>query len=171
MTIRQSFVSTAPARGIPGDSASRNPEVYAVGNPVAWGGPVTVGRFVWLRGTAGSGAPLVGATAGRSGGVPLGIVSRSLTHPADDLAMTSDPEAALCVPEGTSVRVLVNGDVFALSQTAATVSQAVFAHTDGSGLSTADPGTPVEGAVETGWRVSVGGNAGDVIVISNWGWV
>ena len=102
-------------------------------------------------------------TATTKGTAVMGFVVRVLEYPNYNLTS----EGTLQVPSGYGLSVAVKGAFYAVSTTAATVGQAVFAsETDGS-ISTDEVGGSVSGSVETDFIVKQGGAAGDLIVISN----
>ena len=93
----------------------------------------------------------------------MGFVVRVLEYPNYNLTS----EGTLQVPSGYGLSVAVKGAFYAVSTTAATVGQSVFAsETDGS-ISTAASSGSVSGSVKTDFVVKQGGAAGDLIVISN----
>lgn len=91
----------------------------------------------------------------------MGFVKRNQFYPMYDLTSSG----TLTVPEGSPLSVAVRGDFYAVSSTAATIGQAVFASTTDGSVSTGTAGSPEEGTVETGWIVKRGGAAGELIVI------
>ena len=73
----------------------------------------------------------------------------------------------LLVPSGSSLSVAVRGDFYAISKTAATIGQKVFASTTDGSISTGEEGGSISGSVETDFYVERGGAPGEVIVIGN----
>lgn len=154
----QKTVATGIAPGVPGDKATLNPTAYTVHNPIAEGEGVTVGGFVW-PGTDVEHQAKVGGT-----GAPLGVVERLLVYPG---ACGADDTTTLELPEGSPLSVIVKGDVYVVTATAATVGQKVYAVTADGTIKTDAAEQTVSGAVETDWIVKTAGAAGDTIIISN----
>lgn len=154
----QKEVFTGIAAGVPGDKATLNPTAYTVHNPIAEGTGVTVGNFVW-PGTDVEHQAQVGGS-----GAPLGIVERLLVYPG---ACGAGDTTTLELPEGSPLSVVVKGDMYVVTQTAATVGQSVYAVTADGTIKTDSSGQTVSGAVETDWIVKTAGNVGDTIIISN----
>ncbi len=152
----QKTVNTTPAVGIAGQLASHNPAIFLVGNPPAGEDGVSAGAFVWSDGET---VEAAGTTK------PSGIVLATMDHPNFDL----QNGASVDFPEGTPVTVLVKGDIFVVSTTAATVGQGVYVSTTTGAITTATAGsTAATGTVDTGFKVLTAGAIGDPIIISNW---
>ena len=116
-----------------------------------------IGGFVWA-------ADKEGCVKPTGTGRPLGFVAvREITNP-----LGIDVEASNTVPVGYPVSVEVKGDFFAVTTTAATVGQKVFAVLADGTIKTGAAQATVKGAVETDFEVIQAGAAGDVIIISNW---
>lgn len=153
----QKNVNTYPGIGIPGAYAAINPIVSTAKGYVA-SAACNIGGFVW-------------ADADKEGCVkptgtdrrPLGFAVREITNP-----LGIDVEASNVVPVGYPVSVEVKGDFFAVTTTAATVGQKVFAVLADGTIKTGAAQATVEGAVETDFEVIQAGAANDVIIISNW---
>lgn len=75
-------------------------------------------------------------------------------------------ESTMTIPGGFPVGLAEGGDFFAVSATAATRGQEVYAATATGLISTAAAGSPPSGTIDTGWRVSQGGPAGSPIIIT-----
>ena len=88
---------------------------------------------------------------------------REITNP-----LGIDVEASNTVPVGYPVSVEVKGDFFAVTTAAATVGQKVFAVLADGTIKTGNAQTTVKDAIETDFEVIQAGDAGDVIIISNW---
>lgn len=162
----QKEIGIGIASGIPGTAVTLGQTVYTDENPIATGGAVKVGGFVWRaeREEGDFTAKATGTTSGTT--APWGFVERNLSYPSVNLDIPGGVGGTLDVPDGYPLNVVVAGTMRAITKTAATVGQAVFAHTDGSGISTAASGSAPEGTVATGWQVSKGGDANDVIRIN-----
>lgn len=150
----QTTISATPAHGVAGDRATLNPAVYTVNNPLA-DGAVTVGSFVW---------PTDAGAANTGTGKPLGFVERVQSQYNYDLLSG----ASMTIAEGGALTVVRKGDYYAVSTTTASVGQKVFAVLADGSIKTDAAGATVAGAVETDWHVVVGGDADDLITISNW---
>lgn len=150
----QKAVGLTPALGVAGDRATLNPSVYTMGNPLA-DGPVNVGSFVWATDTG---------AANTGTGKPLGFVERALVNYNYDLLSG----ASMVIARGGALTVARRGDYYAVSATAATAGQKVFAQLANGNLTTDTARAIVAGAVETDWHVVSGGDAGDIITISTW---
>lgn len=150
----QTIINPFPGQGVAGDRATLNPAVYTVGNPLA-DGPVNTGSFVWAT---------ADGAANTGTGEPLGFVERVIAHYNYDLLSG----ATMTIASGGTLSVARKGDYYAVSATAATTGQKVFAVLADGTLKTDTAGSTVTGAVESGWYVVKGGNAGELITISNW---
>lgn len=152
----QKSVQAYPARGVAGQRAGNNPMAFLFPTPTAGTGGVTVGNFAWPGSTAGT--VVAGGT-----GVPAGLVLRELVE-----QLPTGLEATMSIAAGQSCAVVVRGDVFVTSTTAAVVGQVAFANLTTGAVSTAAAGATVAGAVETTWKVREAAAVGDVLMISNW---
>lgn len=111
----QKTVNTYPGIGIPGAYAAINPIVSTAKGYVA-SAACNIGGFVWAD------ASKAGCVKPTGTGRPLGFAVREITNP-----LGIDVEASNVVPVGYPVSVEVKGDFFAVTTTAATVGQKVFA--------------------------------------------
>ena len=155
-----STVQKYPAKGKPGDKASLNPVVYTDRNYTAGDKAVTAGNFNWAD-PADSVAAL---STGASGATPLGIVENTLSFVNDDVRSAG----TLAVPNGSSLSTVRRGDLYVVASTAAAEGQKVFAVLADGSIKTGTAGAAVAGAIETAWKVTEGGAAGELITISNW---
>ena len=152
----QKTVNTYPGIGIPGAYAAINPIVSTAKGYVA-SAACNIGGFVWADNDK------EGCVKPTGTGRPLGFAVRKITNP-----LGINEEASNVVPAGYPVSVEVKGDFFAVTTTAATVGQKIYAVlTDGT-IKTQAADQTVEGAVETDFEVIQAGDANDVIIISNW---
>lgn len=157
----QGQVNNLPAIGVPGQHMSTNPLVSTQKGYCA-AGTVTIGGFVWAETVAKNDA-FVKSTGT---GAPLGFAVREITNP-----LGYNESASNTVPTGFPVSVAVKGDFAVITKTAATVGQSVFALLVDGSITTGEKGAPIDGAVETDYKVvniNGGGAVGDIIVISNW---
>lgn len=166
----QTQVAKAPGIGVPGDKASLNPIVTTDRNYVAGDGAVKVGCFVWanpLNPVApdyhGSGV-WSALSSGAADTQPLGVVMRNLSYFNFDIKSG----ATQTVEEGAALTTVKRGDLYAVSLTASSRGQKVFAVLSSGEVKTGDAEAVIAGAVETPWTVTEGGAAGDVITISSW---
>ena len=113
----QKTVNTYPGIGIPGAYAAINPIVSTAKGYVA-SAACNIGGFVW----ADADTDKEGYVKQYGTGRPLGFAVREITNP-----LGIDVEASNTVPVGYPVSVEVKGDFFAVTTTAATVGQKVFA--------------------------------------------
>lgn len=153
-------VNTYPGIGIPGAYAAINPIVSTAKGYVA-SAACNIGGFVWADDAGKAGKE--GCVKPTGTGRPLGFAVREITNP-----LGIDVEASNTVPVGYPVSVEVKGDFFAVTTTAATVGQKVFAVLADGTIKTGSAQATVEGAVETDFEVIQAGAANDVIIISNW---
>ena len=152
----QSQVNLALAPGVAGDKATPDQSIYTPINYLAGEGGVSVGTFCW-RGTDPGVA--VGTTTGDA--APLGFVERVLVYPNYNVF----EDATLIVPEGFGLTVAVKGDYWVEAGAAVTVEGQVYVDkTNGAILAAA--GT--NGIAATGWKFKTAGEAGDMVIISNW---
>lgn len=152
----QQTLNTYPGIGIPGAYAAINPIVSTAKGYVA-SAACNIGGFVWAD------KDKKGCVKPTGTGRPLGFAVREITNP-----LGIDVEASNTVPVGYPVSVEVKGDFFAVTTTAATVGQKVFAVSADGTIKTGAAQTTVKGAVETDFEVIQAGAANDVIIISNW---
>lgn len=156
MSSFQKVVNLYQAGGIPGAYAAINPIVSTALGYIAEK-DVPIGGFCWLGSEDNTCLP--------SGtGSPLGFVVREVTNPI----VTLRGEAQDYVPAGFNVSVQRKGDFYAISATDATLGQKVFAVIADGSIATDDAGATVAGAIETDYVVIKAGDAGDLIIISNW---
>lgn len=154
----QKTVNTYPGIGIPGAYAAINPIVSTAKNYVA-SAACNIGGFVW----ADTDTNKKGCVKPTGIGRPLGFAVREITNP-----LGIDVEASNTVPVGYPVSVEVKGDFFAVTTTAATVGQKVFAVLADGTIKTGAAQTTFKDAVETDFEVIQAGAANNVIIISNW---
>lgn len=160
----QKTVNTYPGIGIPGAYAAINPIVSTAKGYVA-SAACNIGGFVWADADADKEDKKgkEGCVKPTGTGRPLGFAVREITNP-----LGIDVEASNTVPVGYPVSVEVKGDFFAVTTTAATVGQKVFAVLANGTIKTGDAQATFEDAVETDFEVIQAGAANDVIIISNW---
>lgn len=149
-------VKTYPGIGIPGAYAAINPIVSTAKEYIAIAA-CNIGGFVWAD------EKKEGCVKPNGTDRPLGFAVREITNP-----LGIDVEASNTVPVGYPVSVEVKGDFFAVTTTAATVGQKVFAVLADGTIRTEAAKKNVEGAIETDFEVIQAGDANDVIIISNW---
>lgn len=153
----QKNVNTYPGIGIPGAYAAINPIVSTAEGYVA-SAACNIGGFVWADKNK------KGCVKPTGTGRPLGFAVREIT--TNPLGI--NVKASNTVPVGYPVSVEVKGDFFAVTATAATVGEKVFAVLADGTIKTGTAKATMEDAVETDFEVIQAGKANDVIIISNW---
>lgn len=150
--------------GIPGEVATDNEVIYLPYMPMSEDGAgdeqVTVGQFVW----AGTNADNDKQVQPIGTGLPIGFVTRVQRYYNFDITT----EGNQAIPANYPVEVARKGDFFAKASTASTVGQAVFASNLTVDLATGAVGATITDYTETPFLVTRGGDAADVIEISNW---
>lgn len=164
----QKTINRYPAAAVAGDRAGQEPIVHTPYNCTAedvtsgsTATHVTVGNFVW----AGTAEGQVKAAATAATDKPLGLVERLFDHFNYELKSDGTME----ILDGQTVTVVVEGDMYAKTATAATVGQKVFANTTTGAVHTGTAGGTVASCVETMWFVKSAGAIGDVIIIGTFG--
>jgi hypothetical protein len=152
---KQSQVYTQTAIGIPGSKAAANAFDYYPQSLTAET-DVTAGTFVWPGTDPASQAKPAGT------GRPLGLVERNIVYPNYDVLS----EGSLVIEAGETLTIATQGAFYAVSATAATVGQKVFAVLADGTIKTGAAGATISGAVETAWKVVTPGAIGEVIVIA-----
>ena len=153
-----------PAIGVPGMFASNNPYATYIpdeGGLIAGPNGLTVAAFAWVDADnrIATNAPPSGDTSAPAGFV-LNDGSATISNILDEYTMTFLP--------GYMVTLLTAGDVYALSTTATTKGQKVFASTTDGTISTGAAGATVAGSVETAFYALNSVAAGDVAKIGTW---
>lgn len=148
----QTAVNTAPAKGIPGGTASINPIISAPFNYHAKEG-VIIGRFVWDNGDG-----TVSGTSSVASATPVGFAHLDRIYTIEN----AYAGASLEVPTGATVEVVVGGDFYAEAAAAVTRGASVYANTSTGELT----GTSASGAVDTGFVWAEDVAAGEVGVIT-----
>ena len=160
----QTQVYVEPALAVTGDFASLNPAaVFPAGEGALVAAPAgcTVGAFAWVQADQRS---VTNAPPSGSAAAPDGFVHRDLTGQISNFA----DEACLVIPGGLPVTLFTAGDFWAVTSTAATPGQAVFASTTTGAVSVAQAGSTVDGAVQTRFFAASTCNAGELVKISTW---
>lgn len=160
----QTSVNNRLPIGKAGDFASANPRASAVAGDSQFIADATngvkVGAFVWAG--ANSDANQVG-NAGT--GAPLGFIGGDLQA---QIVQWLAGDSYLIQP-GRPVTPFVAGDFLAVSTTAVTVGQKVFASNTTGAIQTAAAGATVTGYTETPWKAVSAASAGEVFKMSTWG--
>lgn len=162
----QSAINRYPSEAVAGDRASQEPIVHLPYNCIAEATEdgtqgVIVGQFVW----AGTAQGLVMNSTSVATDKPLGLVERLIDHFNYDVLS----DGTMLIAEGQTVTVVTEGDMYAVSSTAATYGQKVYANTKDGSISTNSTGQTVSNSVESNWWVKKGGAAGEVIIIGTMG--
>ena len=171
----QTKVNIDVAYGVAGDKATPGQSVYTPINPVA-AVDLPVGGFVFPVVDEDGVIDNSQATnvAGDATEV-LGFVERVISYMNYDMLSSG----TMTVPQGSTLNVAVRGDYWAVSSTAASVGDHVFASLEdgsistGSGVATlldedGKDGPAKATTVDTGWIVKTAGAKGEPIIISNW---
>ncbi|MDK1195308.1 hypothetical protein QMW88_04060 [Cronobacter dublinensis] len=158
MTGFQRTINQCPSPGIEGGVASTNP--YATfladeGALVAGNDGLTVARFAWVTD---------GVASNTGTGAPAGFVHR------DGQASIVDwlGAASMLIQPGREVTLMVAGDFWARTATAATRGQKIFAVLADGTIKTGAAGATVAGAVETPFFAGSTCDAGELVKISTW---
>lgn len=145
--------------GYPGSFASNNPRRSAIPGPLGYragASGVTIGAFGWVQA---DGVTVLNAAVGTE--APTGFVLRDQTA----LITGYLAESTMTLNVGFNVELMTGGDYFAVSATAATPGQAVYASLTTGAIKTGTGAAPT-GYVATGFVVTQGGAVGSVIIIS-----
>lgn len=159
----QSSVNIYRGVGQVGQPASTSPIVAAAGGPGAFQAEengVTIATFVFRTAT---GSNLVTNVAPAADSVPVGFIQN-----LGQAIIPVGSNNSMKIVGGTEVSPKVAGDFWAVSTTAATEGQKVFASVTDGTISTGAAGATVSGSVETDWYVSHGAAVGNLIIISTW---
>lgn len=154
----QTHMNQYPAPGVEGAFASDNPWAsYAAGEGALITGKdgLTVARFAWDAN---------GVASNSGDGAPAGFVIRDgQASIVEWLGASSN-----LIQPGRECTLAVSGDFWAVTTTAATRGQKVFASLTTGEIATADAGAEVEGFAETNFYVASAGAAKEIIKISTW---
>lgn len=160
----QASVGLYRAEGIPGRRINLNPTVHTTLNYIA-GETIRLGTFLWLDTTQ---DPAVWLNSGTT--APDAFVETVYDYYLCAYSQVGVDTA----PAGSRITAINLGEVWAISTTAATVGQTVFANTTDGTVATGAAGSTVAGHVETSWRVKyvspdsvAEGETGALIMISN----
>lgn len=159
----QKVVNERHASAVAGDFATANAHYSTPaigGNMVAGATGVRIGQFA----ASANGAPATSTIPSSASGRVIGFVARGNHACRYDVLQ----DGSLVIPAGQPVTMYGAGDFWAISLTAATAGQTVFARESDGAISTAD-GDTLSGHVKTGYKVAVGGSANELIVITSQG--
>lgn len=149
----QSQVYTSYAVAVPGDKATPDQSIYTSFNfLVGEDAGINVGQFVF-RDAATQGVAM--ATSGTAQTL-LGFVERVINYPNYNVAS----EGTLTVPKGYALTIAVRGDYYVAAPATVAIGDAVTVDETGAIVS--------GGAINTGWSYKTAGDAGDIVIISNW---
>lgn len=154
----QSVINQYPAPGVEGGFASTNPHAtFLAGEAalVSGAGGLTIGRFAWA---------VNGVATNAGTGAPSGFVHR------DGQAVITEwlGASSNVIQVGREVTLMVAGDFWARTSTAATRGQKIFASLTTGQVQTADAGETVTGYVETPFYAGSACDAGELVKISTW---
>ncbi|HCT6955202.1 hypothetical protein K1S64_10300 [Klebsiella pneumoniae] len=154
----QTRINQYPAPGVEGAFAGTNPHAtYQAGEGALVAGEdgLTVGRFAW---------DVDGVASNAGSGVPSGFVHR------DGQASITVwlGQASMLIQPGREVTLMVAGDFWAKTSTAATRGQKVFASLTTGEVQVASAGATVAGFIETAFYAASDCDAGELVKISTW---
>lgn len=157
MSFPQKTVGRAYALGVAGDKAALNPTSYTASQRLAET-DMAVGTFAFAGTTA--------DFADNAGTDPLGFVVRNLVYHAYGLGR--EDQGTLVITAGQAVTIATKGDFYAVTTTAPSVGQKVFASETNGTLATGTAGATVAGHAETNWTVTDAGDgtAGTLVIIT-----
>ncbi|EPR9348569.1 structural cement protein Gp24 [Serratia marcescens] len=158
MSRFQTSINQYPAPGIEGAFASNNPYISYVageGALVTGADGLTIGRFAWV---------VKGVASNKGTGAPSGFV------PRDGQASIVEwlGAASNVIQPGRECTLHTGGDYWAVTTTAATVGQKVFASLTTGEIATGAAGATIEGFAETAFSVASAAAAKERIKISTW---
>ena len=153
----------APAQ--PGDFASSNPRSSLIapsGGFVAGPNGLIIGLFCWQNDAINSdaGGPYTLSNAGT--GAPSGFIHRE----GQGLATVYLQEWTVMIPAGFTVSAMSSGDFWAVTSTATTIGQKIFANNTTGAASSGAAGATITGDTETKWYAASVQNAGELVKIS-----
>lgn len=154
----QSVINQYPAPGVEGGFASTNPHAtFLAGEAalVAGDAGVTVGRFAWA---------VDGVASNAGTGAPSGFVNRD----GQASITTWLAPASNLIQPGREITLMVAGDFWARTSTAATRGQKIFASLTTGQVQTAAAGATVAGYAETAFTAGSTCEAGELVKISTW---
>lgn len=147
----QTQVNLYRALGVDGAKATPNQSIYTPINYIAGEGGVTAGSFAFMS------TDYPDTIAANNGeGTLLGFVERVISAAIYDVTTTG----SLVYPEGTPLTIAVKGDYYVTAPASVAVGDSV--------LYNSDTGVIGSEGVDSGWVYKTAGDAGDVVVISNW---
>lgn len=154
----QNVINQYPAPGVEGGFASTNPHATFLAGEAALVADttgVTVGRFAWA----------VNGVASNAGtGVPSGFVNRD----GQASITTWLGAASNVVQAGREVTLMVAGDFWARTSTAATRGQKIFASLTTGQIQTGAAGATITGYIETEFVAGSACDANELVKISTW---
>jgi hypothetical protein len=157
----QSVINPLQAPAVAGDFASANPRSSVVSGPsqlVAGVGGCNVGVFAW--------ADVNGLVTNAGSGIPTGFVHRNLQA----LNFNLLTQSTMNVPQGYGITLCSAGDFWAVTSTAATPGQKIFASNTTGAIQTGTAGATITGYTETKWFVpaAFSCNAGELTKMTTW---
>lgn len=154
----QSVINQYPAPGVEGGFASTNPHAtFTAGEAalVAGTNGLTVGRFAWA---------VDGVASNTGTGAPSGFVNRD----GQASITTWLGQASNLIQSGREVTLMVAGDFWARTSTAATRGQKIFASLTTGQVQTGAAGATISGYVETPFKAGSACEANELVKISTW---
>ncbi len=154
----QSVINQYPAPGVEGGFASTNPHAtFTAGEAalVAGTNGLTVGRFAWA---------VDGVASNAGTGAPSGFVNRD----GQASITTWLGQASNLIQSGREVTLMVAGDFWARTSTAASRGQKIFASLTTGQVQTGAAGATISGYVETPFKAGSACEANELVKISTW---
>ncbi|WP_338561878.1 hypothetical protein [Erwinia sp. E_sp_B04_7] len=154
----QSVINQYPAPGIEGGFASTNPHAtFLAGEAALVSGTngLTIGRFAWA---------VDGVATNAGTGAPSGFVHRD----GQAIITTWLGSDSNVIQSGREVTLMVAGDFWARTSTAATLGQKIFASLTTGQVQTGAAGATIAGFAETEFVAGSVAAAGELVKISTW---
>lgn len=154
----QSVINQYPAPGVEGGFSSTNEHAtYLAGEAalVAGANGLTIGRFAW---------DVNGVASNAGTGAPAGFVHRD----GQAVITTWLGTDSNVIQSGREVTLMVAGDFWARTSTAATRGQKIFASLTTGQVQTGAAGATITGYVETPFKAGSVAAAGELVKISTW---
>lgn len=154
----QTKINQYPAPGIEGGFASTNPHAtYLAGEAALVAGEdgLTIGRFAW---------DVNGVATNAGTGAPSGFVHRD----GQAAITTWLGDSSNVIQSGREVTLMVAGDFWARTSTAASRGQKIFASLTTGQVQTGAAGATIAGYAETNFSVGNICAAGELVKLSTW---
>ena len=152
----QSQVNRLISPAVAGDKATPDQSIYTPINYVADASGVACGSFCWPGSADGTVSSTTTGTA-----APLGFVERVINAP------NFDPldDGTLVIPSGYPLTVAVKGDYWVKAADSVIAGATVYVDKTNGNIYGS---TGTNNIAVTGWTFKTAGDAGDMVIISNW---